>query len=228
MVCLLFHWVTLLAPPRSSVTSRYCTVASFSPVPSSLSLVAWKAGAKPGYQICAQNVPMIYLIWCANVQRSLWIILRNGGMWWSHWKRRRWWGQKGLYEHSQMRTSIRYFCEHLEYMGVLAYMHTEVLHSVLPHTMQFIFPFTLFPNYILWLSFPSLLLLPLLSPFIPSFLFCPSSYLSPPLLFLEDAHGSNRGPSRNPGGVEQSTRPTLLSGFQSTTCEPMFVWSEGA
>ena len=90
--------------------------------------------------------------------------------------------------------------------------------------MQFIFLFFSFTLYTLWLSFPSLHLL-LLTPFISSS-FCPSSYPTPPLLSLGHAHRSNRSSSRSPGGVEQSRRSTLLSGFQSTTCEPMFVWSE--
>lgn len=90
--------------------------------------------------------------------------------------------------------------------------------------MQFIFLFFSFTLHTLWLSFPSLHLL-FLTPFISSS-FCSSSYPTPPLLSLGHAHGSNRSSSRSPGGVEQSTRSTLLSGFQSTTCEPMFVWSE--
>ena len=169
---------------------------------------------------------MTCLIGCANVWKHLWIILRNGEKWWSHWRQRRWWGQKGLYEIVQTRTSIRYcWSIWVTCIYIRAYwvFYTLFCHIYRCNSISLVLSFSFFPLSTL---VPSVLL-PL-----PSHLFSISPFLtsvlhpSPLLPSLGYAHRSNWGPSGNSGGVEQSTQPTFFSGIQSTSCEPMFVWNE--
>lgn len=126
---------------------------------------------------------MTCLIGCANVWRHLWIILRNGEKWWSHWRQRRWWGQKGLYEIVQTRTSIRYCwsiwvtCIYIRAYWVFYTLFCHIyrcnsISLVLSSLLSSLYSCSLCPPSS---SFSSILHLALLE-------FCPSSHPSSPLL----------------------------------------------